>query len=219
MKILVVSAHPDDETLGCGGTLLKHAANGDTLFWLIATCAYPPQWSEAVIQQKALEVEQVAAAYQMQKVFRLNLPTARLDTLPIVELVAKVREVIEATKPNRVYLMNRSDIHTDHQILFNAMMIALKPFKGAVSTVLCYECLSSTDAAPVLPERVFLPTVFSDITRYLERKLEIMRLYQTEMQPYPLPRAVESIEALARLRGTMIGVVYAETFMLMREIF
>jgi LmbE family N-acetylglucosaminyl deacetylase len=104
--------------------------------------------------------------------------------------------------------------------VFDATMSALKAFnrKRGVTRLLSFETLSSTEAAPANPSRAFLPNVFSDVTAFIERKLEIMALYETELQPFPLPRSLESIRALARYRGATVGLEYAEAFMLIREL-
>ena len=221
MRILVISAHPDDETLGCGGTLLKHRAAGDALFWMVTTEAYEPKWSAEAIRAKAREVEAVAKAYGVAAVHALGFPTARLDTVPQAELIERMQRVVAEVKPEVIYCVHEGDVHTDHRAVFAAISSVLKPMHMArygVRRLLSYETLSSTDAAPPLEDRMFRPAVFSDVTSQIERKLEIMALYQTERQPYPMPRAQESIRALARYRGATIGIEYAEALMLCREI-
>jgi LmbE family N-acetylglucosaminyl deacetylase len=221
MRVLAISAHPDDETLGCAGTLLKHRAAGDSLYWLIATQAHEPQWSGKVIEHKAAEVERVAEAYGIEEYFKLGFPTVRLDVAPQADLIECIHDVVSKATPQLVYLVHGGDVHTDHQAVFTATISVLKPFHMArlgVRRVLCYETLSSTDAAPPQLERTFMPNVFSDITPYLERKIEIMGLYETEVQRDPLPRGPSAIRALARYRGATIGVEYAEAFMLIREL-
>lgn len=220
MRVLIISVHPDDETVGCGGTILKHQADGDSLSWLIVTQAFEPDWSAKVIRQKADEVASVARAYQFERVYELGLPTTRLDTLPQIELMSSIRRIANEVKPEWVYLVNRNDIHSDHRLVFEATMAVFKPFFRDFDTtrILCYECLSSTDAVPALPERAFIPNVFSDITSWIDRKIEIMGLYETEAQPDPLPRGPSAMRALARYRGATIGAEYAEAFMLIREL-
>lgn len=220
-RILAIAVHPDDETLGCGGTLLKHAAQGDELHWLIVTQAHEPQWPADLIARKAAEVEKVAAAYGVHRFYKLGFPTTQLDTTPQADLINAIREVVDKVRPETVYLVNRSDVHTDHHAVFLAAMSVLKAFymgKFGVRRVLAYETLSSTEAAPPLPERVFIPTVYSDITPYIERKIEIMGLFESEAQPELSPRGGSAIRALARYRGATVGLEYAEAFMLIREI-
>jgi LmbE family N-acetylglucosaminyl deacetylase len=221
MRILAISAHPDDETLGCGGTLLKHKAAGDSLFWFIATVCHEPQWPAALIERKAHEVERVARAYGVEKLFRPGLPDAQLDTVPIGELMKPLSAAIEEARPEIIYLLHGGDIHTDHGALHTAALSVLKPFymkRLGVRRVLCYEILSSTEAAPPRSERAFLPSVFSDITPYLEEKIEIMRLFESEIHQDPMPRGPSALRALARFRGATISTEYAEAFMLIREL-
>jgi len=221
MRILVIAPHPDDETLGCGGSLLKHKSNGDSLSWLVATRAHEPQWSAEVLEHKEREISAVAAAYGFDNIFRLNFPTIKLDKVPIEELMVAIRDAITDAKPDCVYLNHAGDVHSDHRVLFEATMSVLKPFnsgKHGVKRVLSYEVFSSTDAAPVNPARAFLPNVFIDVTEFLDKKIEIMGLYESELQESPLPRSLDSLRALARVRGATIGVEYAEAFMLVREV-
>ena len=221
MRILVIAPHPDDETLGCGGSLLKHKSNGDSLSWLVATRGHEPQWSAEVLEAKEREISAVAAFYGFDNTFRLDFPTIKLDRVPIEELIAAIRDAITDAKPDWVYLNHFGDVHSDHRVLFEATMSVLKPFyssKHGVKKILSYEVFSSTDAAPMNPARVFVPHVFTDVTEFLEQKLEIMALYESELQAFPLPRSLDSLRALARVRGATIGVEYAEAFMLVREV-
>ena len=221
MKVLVISAHPDDETLGCGGALLKHKADGDALFWIIVTQPHGPQWSAKIIKRKEREIDRVSEAYGIKKYFKLRFLATKLDKVPQVDLIDRIRTAISKIKPELVYLVHGGDIHTDHQAVFGATMSVLKPFylsRLGVRRILCYETLSSTDAAPPLSNQTFIPNVFTNITNYIEQKIKIMKLYQTEIQKDPLPRGSSAIQALARYRGATIGAKYAEAFMLIREL-
>lgn len=220
-RVLIISVHPDDETLGCGGVLLRHSDSGDELHWLIATVTYKPQWSAELIEKKAREIEEVAEAYGMVSVSKLQLPTVRLDTIPQAEIISNIREVVEAVRPEIVYLVHDGDVHSDHHAVFTAAMSVFKAFymsRWGTRRILCYETLSSTEAAPPQFSRMFVPTVYHDITQYVDRKIEIMDLYETELQPDPYPRGPAAIRALARYRGATVGVDYAEAFMLIREV-
>jgi LmbE family N-acetylglucosaminyl deacetylase len=221
MNVLTICAHPDDETLGCGGTLLKHRDAGDKLFWIIATVCHEPQWSAELIERKAVEVERVAQAYGAER-FKLGFPNARLDTIGTGELMKPIEKIVSDVRPEIVYLLHGGDIHTDHHALADATMSVLKPFymsRRGIRRVLGYETLSSTDAAPQRGERMFMPNVYSDISPYLEQKLDIMRLYESEIHQEPMPRSPSAIRALARFRGATISVEYAEAFTLIREVF
>jgi len=219
MNILVISPHPDDETLGCGGTLLKHQANGDNLFWVIIAMACEPKWPRDIIKRKAIEIEMVTRAYGMKECSRLNFPAAELDKISLSRIIEKLHAVFVQVKPELVYLVHGGDVHTDHKTTFDAVMAVTKPVymvKYGVKRILCCEIPSETEAAPPQISRAFIPNVFNDVTSYLEKKVEIMGVYQTENESFP--RDPSAIRALARYRGSAIGVDYAEAFMLIREL-
>lgn len=220
MSVLAICAHPDDETVGVGGTLLVHRARGEDVYWLIITKGHSPTWSADVIHAKEKEVEAVATAYGIKKYFWSALPSTLLDTVPVNDVIGEIRAVLLAVRPRLIYVVHHGDVHTDHQAVFRAATIVMKPFymrRYGIERLLSFESISSTDAAPPLHASAFLPNVFQDITPYIDRKLEIMNMYATEAQPDPLPRGLSAIRALARYRGAMIGVEYAEAFMLIRE--
>ena len=221
MRILAIAPHPDDETLGCGGALLKHKSKGDSISWLVITRGHEPHWPKETLEKKEQEIAGVAKAYGFENVFRANLPAAQLDKLPLEDLMNEIRGVLDSAQPDTVYLNHSGDVHSDHRAVFEAAMSVLKPFytgRHGVKRVLSYEIPSSTDAAPQTPARVFVPNMFVDISKFIDRKLEIMALYATEMQQYPLPRSLDSIKAVARVRGSTIGTEYAEAFSLVREV-
>jgi LmbE family N-acetylglucosaminyl deacetylase len=220
-RILAISAHPDDETLGCGGTLLKHRAAGDSLYWLVMTQPDAPDYPEQVMERAAAQVACVAKEYGFEECSKAGFPTTRLDTVPQSDIIGRVRETIAQVQPSVVYLVHEGDVHSDHLAVFSATLAVLKPFhmsKWGVRRILSYETLSSTEAAAPHAMHAFVPNSFSDITPYLERKIEIMRHYESEAQPEWFPRGVSAIRSLARFRGATIGVEYAEAFMLVREL-
>jgi len=221
MNVIAISVHPDDETLGCGGTLLRHRAAGDQVSWLVVTQASEPQWPAEIIERKAAEVRAVADAYGMSRTVKLGFPTVRLETIPQADLMERIREALVDLQPETLYLVHDGDVHTDHHVVFQATLCVVKAFymnKLGVRRVLSYETLSSTEAAPPQSHRAFVPTVYRDITPHLDRKIEIMGLYASESQPDPLPRGPSAIRALARYRGATIGVDYAEAFVLIRDV-
>jgi len=221
MNELVVSAHPDDETLGCGATILRRIAEGHSVHWAIVTRAHSPAWAEDVVEAKSREIDAVASAYGMAGVHRLGFPSMRLDTIPRAELMQALRAVVQDVRPEVVYVTHPGDAHEEHEIVFESVTAVLRAFRMrdlGVRRVFVYETLSSTDAAPALAERAFVPQLLVDVSEFLERKLEIMALYETEAQPDPMPRGPSAIRALARTRGASIGVEYAEAFVVAREL-
>ena len=218
-KVLVIAPHPDDETLGAGGTILKHKAQGDKIFWLILTninTAYG--WDSERVVKRQEEIRQVADAYQFDRVYKLDLPTTKLDELPMGEIISKISEVINEVEPSGIYLQNRSDVHSDHRIGFEAVMACTKSFRYPfIKRILMYETITETDFAPAFSENQFMPTVFIDITDYIDKKIDIMKIYASEIMVEPMPRSLENIRNLVRYRGARIGVKAAEAFQLIFE--
>jgi LmbE family N-acetylglucosaminyl deacetylase len=219
MKVLVIAVHPDDETLGCGGTLLKLAANGDEIHWMLVTSMHAPEFTPEQAAGQEARVAAVQRAFPFRSLHWLKLPTLRLDTLPMAGLVAAMRKPIEDLRPDLVIIPNPTDAHSDHRVAAQAALAVLKSFylpALGVRKVMAMETLSETEAAAPLGAG-FRPQVFVDITGSFARKQEILGLYTEELHPDPLPRGPSSVQALARHRGATIGTTYAEAFMLVRE--
>ena len=220
-KVLVVAVHPDDETLGCGGTLLKHKNNGDEIYWLIITSPtlnHPYGFTQEVIDKRICLVNQISEKYKFHKVISLNYPTQLLHTVDLRDMIKKIDVVFNEIKPNVVYAMFSNDVHSDHRVAFEAIYSCTKSFRNPfIEAIYMMETLSETEFAPALPCASFIPNVYVDITDYFDQKIEIMKLYETELMKEPYPRSLSSIEALARVRGSRCGVKYAEAFMLLYE--
>lgn len=217
-RVIVISAHPDDEILGAGGTLLKHVNEGDSLYWLIVTNIYEDQgFTSKKVRKRQNEITEVAKALKVSETYKLNYKSMSLSSQSIPSLVADISEVFKEVKPNVVYSVNRTDAHSDHKIAFDAVMACTKSFRYPwIRKVLAYECISETEFAPAVQERLFMPNYFIDITYYFNRKLEIMNIYESEMGEHPFPRNKRNIEALATYRGAIAGVEYAEAFQLIK---
>lgn len=219
-KVIVVAPHPDDETLGCGGALLKHKSHGDEIYWLIITnISEEFGWKKEKVEERQSEIEQVADMYGFTKTSKLDFPTTKLDEIPISNIIDEISKVFNEVKPNTIYINNRSDIHTDHQIVFQAVMSCTKSFRYPfIKKILMYETLSETEFAPALPETIFIPNSFVDISDYFNRKINIMRIFNSEIMESPLPRSSDIIETKSRLCGSRISVKYAEAFQLLLQI-
>ena len=222
-KVLVVAVHPDDETLGCGGTLLKHKENGDEIYWLIITTIKNGYknldlgFSKEVIIKREKEIKIVAKMYNFDEVFRLEFPTMRLDEISMSELIQSISDVFKKVKPNIVYLPFKNDVHSDHRKVFDATYSCTKIFRYPfIKKILMMETLSETDFADIINN--FIPNVFVDISEFFNKKLEIMKIYESEIGVHPFPRSEETIESLAKVRGAQAGCKYAESFMLLKEI-
>ena len=219
-KVIVISAHPDDEVLGAGGTLLKHVANGDSVFWLIITNVFETQgFSKEMVENRQKEIAKVAEAIGFLKTFKLDYPTMSLSSSSIIKMVPEISAIFAEVKPEIIYCLNRSDAHSDHRLTFDAVMACTKSFRYPfVKRVLLYECISETEFAPAFSEKAFLPNYFVDISEFFNKKLEIMKVYESEIGEHPFPRSLRNIDALATFRGASVGVEYAEAFQLIKYI-
>ena len=217
-RIIVVAPHPDDETLGVGGTLLRRKAEGATIAWLIVTAISTESgWSKEAVKQRAGEIERIKQFYDFDEVFSLNFQTTQLDTFPMSDIVTAISGVFNSFKPSEVFLPHPSDVHTDHRVVFNAASACTKWFRyPSVKRVLAYETLSETDFG-LGTDQAFRPSVFVDIKHFLSKKLEAMDIYESEVGEFPFPRSHEAICALASLRGAASGFKAAEAFELLRE--
>ena len=219
-NVLVVAPHPDDETLGCGGTLLKHKEANDRIHWLIVTgMTDQTVFSPDRIKSRQNEIKKVADRYGFSEVISLDLPTTKLDTIPMSDIVSLIGDSFQRIRPEIVYLPYRGDVHTDHKVVFDATVACTKWFRYPyVKRVLVYETLSETDFGLTPYTGSFRPNVFINIEKYLDRKIEIMKIFATEMGQFPFPRSEEAIRALAHVRGAASGCKAAEAFMLLREV-
>lgn len=217
-KLLVVAPHPDDETLGVGGTIFRHKLQGDQIAWLIVTSASEEiGWNHEQLKKRADEIEEVSKLYGFDKVFKLSFPSAKLELVPMGDIVSAISNVIKDYQPEVVFLPHYSDIHTDHGVVFRAVASCTKWFRyPSVKRVLCYETLSETDFN-LEPNKNFFPNVYVDITPFLEDKLIAMSIYASEIQSFPFPRSKDAIRALAKVRGASSGFEAAEAFQLLRE--
>ncbi len=219
-KVIVISAHPDDEVLGVGGTLIKHRNKGDKLYWIVTTnISENKGFSKEQVALRQQEIKQVEKKLGIKETFLLNYPTMELTMSSLVSMVPRISKIFNTVCPNVVYCLNRSDAHSDHRITFDAVMACTKSFRYPfIEKVLMYECISETEFAPALPEKIFLPNYFVDISDSFQEKLEIMKIYNSELGEHPFPRSLKNIEALAIFRGASVGVEYAEAFQLLKYI-
>jgi LmbE family N-acetylglucosaminyl deacetylase len=219
-KVMVIAVHPDDETLGCGGTLLKHKSSGDEIHWVIVTSAKSfPGISCKDLSDRDGVIEKVSKMFKFDSVTRLELPTTKLDTLEASHIVELLSDVIQKVQPSYIYLPFMGDVHSDHRVVFECAYSCTKSFRSPfIKKIYMMETLSETEFAPSVASSVFIPNSFVDISRFFEQKIRILLEYKSEMSEHPFPRSVESVKALATLRGSTCSSEYAESFMLLKEI-
>lgn len=220
-NVLCIAVHADDETLGCGGTILKHKAQGDNIHWLLLTGPtenHPSHFKKEFIDSRSRLVDEVAKAYGYDSLEYLALPTQLLHALDLRDIIKMISDVMKRIQPNIIYTMFANDVHSDHRVAFDAVYSCTKSFRYPfIERIYMMETPSETEFALSVPAKTFIPNVYVDITDYIDRKLEIMKMYPTEVMQEPYPRSLSSIKALARVRGSRAGVMYAEAFMLLYE--
>ena len=215
-KILVVAVHPDDETLGCGGALLKHKANGDEIHWLICTTIGE---THNYYETREDEIRKVTNIYKFDDVHNLKLKTMQIDEYSMSELVSKISKIINAVKPNILYLPFKADVHSDHRKIFEAAYSCTKSFRYPfIKKIYMMETLSETEFSLITKDDSFVPNVFVDISDYMDKKIEAIKVYKSEIGNHPFPRSEKNIRALATYRGATSSCDYAESFMLLKEI-
>jgi len=212
MNVLIVGAHPDDEVLGVGGTLLKHASQGDSVSVCILTHAYEPQWTADYISQKIKEQAAFDKLTGVSKRFNLDFPTITLNAVPHGELNARVADVVNEVKPDIVYSHFGGDLNEDHAAAFKACLVACRPPKRI--TLRLFQTPSETEWG----SQMFKPNLWVDIEEFIDKKLEAFRIYASEVKETPHPRSPESLRSIAAARGSEVCLPYAEAFQTVREV-
>lgn len=211
--VLAVSAHPDDEVLGAGGTLAKHAAEGDSVHLLFITDGASAQYEdEAMVEDREQAGRRCADRLGAESVHFNGFPNIQLDAIPHIETNVVIEEQISELEPDIVYTHTPSDVNVDHRAVFESTLVAARPHSG-VERILAYEVPSATEWHP----EPFAPNVYVDIAEYLDTKVEAFLEYDAEVCEYPHPRSERAIRARAHTRGTEAMVEAAEAFRLVRE--
>lgn len=222
-SVLVVAAHPDDEVLGCGGTIARHSEAGDevhTLFLADGVAARGASGAalEAEKAQRAEAAARAARVLDSQPPRFLGLPDNRLDSVPLLDVVQGIESAIAEIDPVVVYTHHGGDLNIDHEIAHRATVTACRPLPDArVRALYAFEIVSSTEWCGAAA-RAFLPDRFVGIDATLERKIEALGCYAAEMRPAPHARSVDNVRALAAFRGASAGLPTAEAFMTIREV-
>lgn len=218
MKVLVVSAHMDDEVLGVGGTIAKHVAGQDEVtVCILANRAYNHRYEKKAIQRQKKAALKAKEILGYKRAVFLDLRDEQLDDRAI-DILIPLEKVFKEVEPEIVYMNHGGDTNQDHKAAFNASIIACRSFVNPfLIKALSFEVLSSTDQIPPLKDNTFLPGFYVNIEKYLNKKIEAMKCYQDEFKRFPHPRSKEAIIALAKKRGTEVGFKAAEAFMVLRE--
>ena len=224
MKLLIFAPHADDEILGCGGTIARYIAEGAEVHVCIVTNLFPPIGDDSLAKENGWpinlypETMKVKSVLGIKEYYFLRLPAVVLETVPRYETNGKIQKLIDTIEPDVVFIPHFGDMQKDHTLVSEAVMVAVRP-KGRhiVRSVYSYETLSETEWNIPHVSNVFIPNTFIDISEFLDKKLEALACYQSQVADFPNPRSIEAVRALAMHRGSTCGFRAAEAFSLIRE--
>ncbi|EKE02085.1 MAG: LmbE family protein [uncultured bacterium] len=223
--ILIVAAHPDDEILGCGGTVSKLVKQGYIAYSLILgkgiTSRYDDKNSRADKELNLLnnEMHKANELLGVKQVFTANFPDNRFDSMTLLDIVKKIEEIKEKIKPDIIFTHHFGDMNIDHQITYKAVLTATRPMEDeSVKEIYSFEIPSSTEWNSFTRDKIFIPNVFFDITDTIDLKVKAMSKYKSELREYPHPRSLQHIRELAKVNGAQIGLDYCERFALIRSV-
>ncbi len=225
--VLVVAAHPDDEVLGCGGTIARHVMEGDRVSVLIVAEGATSRKGGEEADGASDEVDRLKqAACQVSDILGYDDPTFlcfpdnRLDRGDLLDVIKPIEAVIQEVDPDIIYTHHGGDLNVDHRIVHQAVITATRPMPGTHKrSIYCFETLSSTEwSVPSVDQTGFRPVRYVDISQQLEQKMEALEAYADEMRPFPHPRSMEGVRHLAGFRGCSVGCMAAEAFVVIREL-
>lgn len=219
MKVLVIAPHPDDEILGCGGTIAKYVNQGHDVFVCVVTKGCEPLFAVEEVNKVRNECCNADKFLGVKDIIFLNFPAAMLEDVERYKLNDALVNTIQDIKPDIVYIPHRGDMQLDHKLVVDAAMVALRPkYAHVVKKIYAYETLSETgwNVPNVINE--FVPTAYNDISNFLDKKIDAMKMFASQLAAYPNPRSLEAVKALAMYRGSNVNLLAAEAFSVIREI-
>lgn len=219
MNILVIAPHADDEILGVGASMAKYIANKDKVYVCIITRGVEPLFNIEIVEKVRNETILAHKLLGVTETFFLDFPAVMLEKVNRYEINDKIFEVIKQLKPDIVYIPHFGDMQKDHKIVAEAAMVAVRPkYDHKIREVYAYETLSETEWNNPHSSNAFLPNVYNDVSEYLDKKIEVMKCFESQLSEFPNPRSLKAIEVLAKYRGSTINAKAAEAFMLIRRI-
>lgn len=219
MNILVIAPHPDDEILGVGGTIAKHASQGDEVYVAVVTKGCEPLFPAESVEKVRTECREADRLLGVKETYFMDFPAAMIETVPRYEFNEAFIKLIQDICPHVVYIPHRGDMQLDHKMVVDAAMVALRPkYEHIVKRIYAYETLSETGWDVPNTVNEFIPTVYQDISTYLDKKLEALAIFKSQLAAYPNPRSLQAVRALAMYRGSTVNMAAAEAFELVREI-
>ncbi len=217
--VLVVAAHPDDEILGCGGTLARHVDEGDQVYVLILADGETSREQAGSVSERWENASRAAKILGVRLHNILGFPDNQLDQVALLQVAKSIEDALVELKPDVIYTHHGGDLNIDHQIACRAVMTACRPLPGSeIRAIYTFETVSSTEWMVPQQDHDFVPTHIVDVSRTLTKKMAALKCYEAEMRDFPHARSYEAVEYLARLRGAQNGLEAAEAFGVMRQI-
>jgi LmbE family N-acetylglucosaminyl deacetylase len=222
-KILIVAAHPDDEVLGCFGTVARLIKEGCEAYTLILGEGKTSRDEERLAEARKddivelnTEIERSNSLIGIKKVFVKSFPDNRFDSVDLLDIIKVISKVKEEVQPDIIFTHYENDLNIDHQITYKAVITATRPMKDeCVKEIYSFEILSSTEWSYPLS---FSPDTYYDISDTIKLKIDAMKEYASELCEYPHPRSLEGIELNAKYQGLRVGNKYVESFKTIRTI-
>jgi LmbE family N-acetylglucosaminyl deacetylase len=217
-NVLAICAHPDDETLGLGGTLARHVESGDNVSVLIfADGQFKRDNTASGIKKRQNQAKKACSIIGVKKIEFLNFTDQKLDTVPLVEIINKIEIAIKKSHTGILYVHHWGDVNQDHRRLFEASLVACRPYSSStVKQLICFETPSSTGWGS--SQNNFIPNLFVDIEKTIDKKIKALREYKEEIGRFPHPRSIEAIENRSKFWGSTVGIKNAEAFHIVRQI-
>lgn len=225
VNILIIAAHPDDEVLGCGGTIARLVNEMKTVYVAILgegiTSRYGQreQADQKLIEELGNHSRQVSKLLGVKELFLFNLPDNRFDTVPLLDIIKIIEDLVNRLRPEIIYTHHAGDLNIDHAITHRGVLTATRPVENcSVKELYTFEVPSSTEWAFSQFKPAFQPNVFMDISATLEIKIQAMQIYESEVRHFPHPRSSQVLRAIAERWGSGVGLPAAEAFQLVRGI-
>ena len=221
-NVLVIASHPDDEVLGCGGTLYNLKKNGVKISGLFLSDGESsrkhPKINKLILERKKQAIN-AGKILGIKKIIFGNFPDNSMDSVPILKIIQFIEKQIKIIKPDLVFTHFESDLNVDHQITSKAVVTACRPTKNqTVKSILFFEILSSSEWNISIKNKSFKPNYFVNITKSINFKLKALKYYKREMRKWPHPRSIEGVKLLSKTRGSTVGLPHAEAFILGRHV-
>lgn len=221
-RILIIVAHPDDEALGCSGTIAKHTNANDQVDIIYMSNGVSSRGDINIKSASNLRVQAALKSCEILKTNKpvfLDFPDNKMDSIPLLDIVQKLEDHVSKINPNIVYTHHAYDLNIDHRITHQAVLTACRPQPNfSVKEIYSFEVLSSTEWASSSIQKAFVPSKFVDISKTFNQKMTSLNCYSDEMREFPHSRSIDSLTALSILRGSSVGVSYAEAFQVERII-